>query len=158
MKRGFTLIELLVVVAIISLLSSVVLFSLNTARKKARDAERLAEANSVAQALALYRLANTEAYPATDSGNLYGCNSSTCFANLTNELVPTYLPEIPMDPIYGNTSSGYRYCRGTDNEYQILIPSEKTGSWCSFRTGAPITSSGAVCWSMNGSSIFPACK
>ena len=37
-KKGFTLIELLVVVAIISLLSSIVFASLNTARFKTRDA------------------------------------------------------------------------------------------------------------------------
>lgn len=35
-KRGFTLIELLVVIAIISLLSSVVMASLNDSREKAR--------------------------------------------------------------------------------------------------------------------------
>ncbi len=53
-SKGFTLIELLVVVAIIGLLSSVVLASLNSARAKARDAKKISEFNQVSKGLQLY--------------------------------------------------------------------------------------------------------
>jgi prepilin-type N-terminal cleavage/methylation domain-containing protein len=53
-NKGFTLIELLVVVAIIGLLSSVVLASLNTARSKARDAARLTQMKQLQLALEFY--------------------------------------------------------------------------------------------------------
>lgn len=52
--KGFTLIELLVVIAIISLLSSVVLASLNSARMKARDAARITEIKQIKNGLELY--------------------------------------------------------------------------------------------------------
>ncbi|MBI2099632.1 type II secretion system protein [Candidatus Uhrbacteria bacterium] len=54
-KKGFTLIELLVVIAIISILGSIVLASLETARAKGRDARRMQETRSVAIALELYK-------------------------------------------------------------------------------------------------------
>ncbi len=63
-KKGFTLIELLVVIAIIGILSSVVLASLNTARKKSRDAKRVADIKNTQLALELYFDTNG-AYPDT---------------------------------------------------------------------------------------------
>ena len=53
-QKGFTLIELLVVIAVIGILSSVVLASLNSARKKGADAKIKAELKQIATALEMY--------------------------------------------------------------------------------------------------------
>lgn len=53
-SKGFTLIELLVVVAIIGILSSVVLASLNSARAKARDARRKSDLTQIRTAMEMY--------------------------------------------------------------------------------------------------------
>ena len=51
---GFTLIELLVVVAIISILASVVMTSVSSARSKARNAQRKSDLHQIQLALELY--------------------------------------------------------------------------------------------------------
>lgn len=74
-NKGFTLIELLVVVAIVSLLSSIVFSSLNSARAKARDANiksQLSSLRSVAEVV----YTNTGSYNtlcdlATNSGLIF---------------------------------------------------------------------------------------
>jgi prepilin-type N-terminal cleavage/methylation domain-containing protein len=64
-NKGFTLIELLVVIAIIGILSSVVLASLNTARRKARDARRVSDVKNLQLALELQADDNNGNYAAT---------------------------------------------------------------------------------------------
>ena len=64
--RGFTLIELLVVISIISLLSSVVLASLSSARMKARDTLKVQEAKQLRTALEMY-FNDNGSYPRADT-------------------------------------------------------------------------------------------
>ena len=62
MKRiknsGFTLIELLVVVAIIGVLASIILSSLDTARAKTRDAKKVSEMGTMRTQAELFYLDN----------------------------------------------------------------------------------------------------
>jgi prepilin-type N-terminal cleavage/methylation domain-containing protein len=85
-NKGFTLIELLVVIAIIGLLSTIVVASLSTVRKKARDTKRVADVKSLQLALELYFDANRQ------------------YAYSLAALAPTYIPSIPTDPLTGTYS------------------------------------------------------
>lgn len=63
--NGFTLIELLLVISILSLLTTIVLASLNTSRAKARDAKLVAETKQLQKALDLYFSDHNEYTPHT---------------------------------------------------------------------------------------------
>lgn len=108
---GFTLIELLVVISIISLLASIVLASLNSARVKARDARRIADLNQLRTALNFYYDANN-AYPSVGTW-AYSTAGSAWIPGIS----PTYISSVPVDPIntagcagVGPWAGGTNYC------------------------------------------------
>ncbi|MFA6608431.1 MAG: type II secretion system protein [Candidatus Paceibacterota bacterium] len=86
--RGFTLIELLVVIAIIGLLSTVIAAPIQNARKKAKDAKKLAELDAMRLALDQYAEGNNGDYPASLS-----------------QLSPQYMPVLPS---YATTQAPVR--------------------------------------------------
>lgn len=69
--QGFTLIELLVVVAIISLLSSVVMASLNSSRQKAKISKAKSEVRTLFQALLRYNIDNNNWPAGPNNGNFW---------------------------------------------------------------------------------------
>jgi len=99
-KLGFTLIELLVVISIIGLLSSVVLASLNSARKKAITSKYASELKELQKAILAYKVNTGE--DIFTPGLLY------IYSNEENALEPLLQPlldnnYIPAIPYYGNS-------------------------------------------------------
>lgn len=88
-SKGFTLIELLVVIAIIGILASVVLASLNRARKQGRDARRVSDIKQIQLALELY----------FDQVGTYPSNAGTWMADLIGRGV---ISTVPQDPLTGD--------------------------------------------------------
>jgi prepilin-type N-terminal cleavage/methylation domain-containing protein len=92
--RGFTLIELLVVIAIIGILSSVVLVSLNSARKKGTDTRVISDVEETRTGLESGY--NGSGYPDLINGGAATCNGSAnqnttaTFASCVNTSGPDY--------------------------------------------------------------------
>ena len=121
-SRGFTLIELLVVIAIIGILASIVLASLDSARKKGRDARRISDIKQLQLALELYYDANSAFPPGIVGGN--GKNAIDPAVLET----PGYISKVPTDPSSGSaylyTPYGASATLGTCTSYHIATTLE----------------------------------
>ena len=126
LRRGFTLIELLVVIAIIGILASVVLVNLNTARARARNAQRIGTVNQVKLGLQLF-YDDHDTYPATAA--IFTANP----AGLLPGAGTTYLPQTPANvggvvpSFFYNQVSATNYCFGVMLETGGTVPGDDTG-------------------------------
>lgn len=126
-QKGFTLIELLVVIAIVGLISTIILVSLNQARRKGRDAKRLSDMHQIVLALEMYYDENSQ-YPGSTSsygeaeGGCGGWDTSSVdndsdgrpfIEPLIDAGLMSAVPGDPVDSTSGSCSSRkiYRYYR-----------------------------------------------
>lgn len=106
-QTGFTLIELLVVIAIIGILASVILASLNSARSKARDAQRQSDAHQIITAIEMY-FAERGVYPPSGGAtapNASWSNSSDASWDTLATALQSYIPKLPQDPQQSTNAS-----------------------------------------------------
>jgi general secretion pathway protein G len=129
-KKGFTLIELLVVIAIISLLSSVVMASVSSARIKSRDSRRVQDLYQIRKALDLY-FDDNHTYPPY----AYWLYSNSANWNTLQTALAPYLTTLPKDP--RNNTAGpwatgnYTYAYGVQpggKNYDLVAQFEDTSN------------------------------
>jgi len=133
-KQGFTLLEILLVVAAIGILAGIVIVALNPTKQlgETRNAQRSSDVNAIMNAVYQYSIDHSGSMPAgldavagssqvlgTDGS---GCNT-TCGAvttvaacvDLSGDLVPTYIVDIPTDPSTGTGSNTDYYINKSGN-------------------------------------------
>jgi prepilin-type N-terminal cleavage/methylation domain-containing protein len=138
-RRGFTLIELLVVISIISLLSSIVLASVQDARNKAKIARFERELLQIVTAIELYRLDYDGDYPSTvtetyDLGSVISdLYTEGYFPNNTITTPPGYTlgeayPAKPETNIYGYGVLTCGSATPNDSNYTLYFATFGQGS------------------------------
>ncbi len=106
MGKGFTLIEMLVVIAILGLLATVLLVTINPVAQiqKANDARRKGDLNQLQHALEMYYQDNGS-YPPSSGNKIKGLNWGSSWS--------PYMSNLPQDPVskysYVYYSTGQAY-------------------------------------------------
>jgi len=126
-QSGFTLIEILVVIGLIAFLAAVVIIAINPARQFAqgRNSQRVSNVNAILNAIGQRIADNKGLFRASDDVicaiDLPTATSTTQIigssgVDLRPCLVPTYISELPADPVGGVVWNDADY----NTEYTVL--------------------------------------
>lgn len=129
-ERVFTLIELLVVIGILAILLTIVLVAINPARQfqQANDTQRRSDVNAILNAIHQYAADNNGGLPDGIDGSATNIGSSGGDVDICNDIVPTYIAEMPVDPTEGNWTdcndydTGYEVSSGEANRVTLNAP------------------------------------
>jgi general secretion pathway protein G len=129
MRKAFTLIELLVVIAIIGILSAMVVVSVNSARKQARDAIRKSDLKQIGTLLDSYQVKNG-AYPVSATAAALSTGVLDTVAALANEGT---IPEA------GPAADAYSYQTNADgSKYLLSATMEEDASTYTYPVGGTL--------------------
>ena len=135
--RGFTLIEILVVIGIIAILAGIVLVAINPSRQfsQANNSQRSSNVNAILNAVGQYMADNKGAIPdsadITTTAKPIGSGSGK--VDLCADLMPKYLPSLPVDPtvttgavidcsVSGGYDTGYEITKDANGRITISAP------------------------------------
>ena len=135
--KGFTLIEILVVIGILAVLLAITLIAINPAKQfaQANNTKRSSDVNAVLNAVNQYAVdhkgdISAIGIPDSNSGPIViGSDTAAGELDFCPEIVPTYIAEMPVDPISGvwvsctDYTSGYTIVQSvSDSRITVAAP------------------------------------
>lgn len=112
-KRGFTIVELLIVIVVIGILAALATASFSTVQKRAIDAARISDMQTIMKALQMYRETNGGFPTHSASANAWGWEISTTGTGPTNFIgalsQQRIISKVPVDPVNKGLASGTGY-------------------------------------------------
>ena len=153
-KKGFTLIELLIVIAIIGILASVVLASLNSARAKGTDVAIKSDLTNIRSSAAIYYDDNSQYYASVGNGWAIGvCPNPTATPPTGNIFSDTKIFAGLGDAMTKNGNPLKSQCIVTPTTWAVAVelktsdgpdPAADPDAWCVDSVGASHAFSYAV--------------
>jgi len=137
-EKGFTLIEILVVIGILAILLTIVLVAVNPGRntQDARNTKRRSDVLNILNAVNQYYVA-TGNFPTgtpADAAPAVAVSDAGVGVAFCNQLVPTYIAELPVDPQVGswtdcsNYDTGYTLQQTAASRIRVTAPSAEAGA------------------------------